>query len=371
MEIDTGKKTIKTQTDKFPCPSCGGGMVFDPGTQALSCLYCGNKTEIDKQEGLIEEYNIDSFDEVDSADWGDDTRIIHCNSCGAETVLAQENVAQFCPFCGSSHIVKQEEIPGIKPESLVTFRVGKQRAKELFKKWIKGKFYAPKKVKSSHKLDKLTGVYIPYWTYDSNTFSSYTGERGTYYYVTRTQVVNGKTVHKRVRKIRWRYVSGTYDAYYNDVLINASRHVDTEIMGKIEPYNLQELEHYEPEYLSGFTAQRYTVGLDEGWQVAKHEISNSIYSGVVRQIGGDQVRNVHIDTSYKNILFKHILLPVWMSSYKFKGKIYRFMVNGQTGEVQGKSPISPVKVALTVLISLGVIAGIVAFVLNNRGMMNI
>ncbi len=364
MDIDANKETIKTQTDKFPCPSCGGGMVFDPSTQALSCLYCGNKIEIKKQEGEIQEYNIDSVDEMDSADWGNDIRTIHCNSCGAETVLKEENIAQFCVFCGSSHIVKQEEISGIKPESLVPFKIGKERAKEFFKKWIKGKFFAPKKVKDSHKLDKLTGVYIPHWTYDSDTYSSYTGEKGTYYYVTRTQVVNGKRVQKRERRIRWQYVSGAYDKYYNDVLVNASRHVDAQIMSKIEPFNLEGLEHYEPEYLSGFTAQRYTVGLDEGWEVARHEINNSIYSGVVRKIGGDQVRNVHINTSYKNILFKHILLPVWMSSYSFKGKIYRFMVNGQTGEVQGNSPISPIKVALTVLISLGVIGGIVAFLVN-------
>lgn len=365
MEIDTSKEIKKVQTDKFPCPTCGGGMVFNPRSQALGCLYCGNKTDIEKQEAEIAEYDINSVDEMESIDWGNDTRIIHCNNCGAETVLKEEMVTQLCVFCGSSHIVKQEEILGIKPESLVPFKIGREKAKELFRKWLKGKFYAPKKVKDNQNLDRLTGVYIPYWSYDSDTQSSYTGEKGTYYYVTKTEVVhvNGerKVVHKRVRKIRWEYVSGNFHKYYNDLLINASKHVDAKIMEKIEPFDLQSLEHYEPEFLSGFTAERYSIGLDEGWEEVRKDITSDIYSRVVSKIGGDQVRSVHIDTSYESILFKHILLPVWMSSYSFKDKIYRFMVNGQTGEIQGDSPISIKKVILTVLIALGIIAGVIVY----------
>ncbi len=368
MDMDTNKEIKKTQTDKFPCSSCGGGMVFNPRGQVLSCLYCGNKSEIESKEDEIQEYDIDLADEMDSGNWGEDTRIIHCDGCGAETVLKDESVAQFCTFCGSSHIVKHEEIPGIKPESLIPFQIGRETAKELFKKWLKGKFYAPKKVKVNHKLDRLTGVYIPYWTYDSDTFSTYTAHKGTYYYVTKTEVVyeNGrsKTVQRRVRKIRWEYVSGSYEKYYNDLLVNASNNVDANIIEAIEPFDLDKLEHYEPEYLSGFTAERYSVELDEGWEEAKKDILDDIHYGVVEKIGGDTVRNLNIDTSYNGIWFKHILLPVWMSSYKFKDKVYRFMINGETGEVQGKSPISVIKTILTIIIILGIIWMAVVFFAN-------
>lgn len=359
MEKEISKENVKPRTNTFQCTSCGGDMFFDPKTQSLGCLYCGNKVDIDNQEGEIEEYDIDSVEENDSSDWGRETRIIHCDDCGAETILKEDSVAQFCAFCGSSHIVEENDIPGIKPSSLIPFKVTRDKAKSLFSKWLKGKFFVPKKVKSNHNMDKLKGVYIPYWTFDSDTYSNYTAQRGTYYYVTKTDVVyrNGKrqVVHKRVRKIRWEHVSGTYRRHFDDFLVNASKHVNSKIINKIEPFDLGELEHYSPEYLSGFTAERYTLGLDEGWEIAKAEFLQEICNGIVNQIGGDRVRDVRAETTYNSILFKHILLPVWMSSYKYKDKIYRFMVNGQTGEVQGEEPVSIPKVILTVLAALGII----------------
>ena len=151
------------------------------------------------------------------------------------------------------------------------------------------------------------------------------------------------------------HVNGSYEKYYNDLLVNASNNVNAKIIEAIEPFDLDKLEHYEPEYLSGFTAERYSVGLDEGWEEVKKDIVDDIHSGVVKKIGGDRVRYLNIDTSYNGIWFKHILLPVWMSSYKFKDKVYRFMINGETGEVQGKSPVSVIKIILTIIIILGAI----------------
>ncbi|MTI47042.1 hypothetical protein [Sporosalibacterium faouarense] len=370
MSQELSKAKTKTSTEKFECTSCGGDMIFNPKTQSLSCLYCGNKVEIEQKDDIIQEYDINSSIDEDSSDWGSETRVIHCNDCGAETVMKENSVAQFCAFCGSSHIIKQDEIPGIKPESLIPFKITRKEAKGLFSKWLKGKFYAPKKAKSNNKMDRLLGVYIPYWTYDSDTHSNYSAERGTYYYVNETHVVyrdgERKEVTRRVRKTRWRHVSGSYDLYFDDLLVNASQHVDSKIIEEIEPFNLEELEHYEPEYLSGFTAERYAVELEEGWEAAKQAIHPEIYKRVVREIGGDTVRNVRIDTNFNSILFKHILLPVWMSSFKYKEKVYRFMINGQTGEVQGESPVSALKIILTILIVLCIAAGGFWFIQNGR-----
>lgn len=351
---------VRERTDNFPCPACGGNMVFSPESQTLVCPYCNNKIEINTDNEDIQEYDFSTAEDDKNNDWGSVKRVIHCEKCGAETIMDENATAQFCAFCGSSHIVKNEELPGIAPESLVPFKISKKKAEEFFGKWIKKRFFAPKKLKSMYQNGKITGIYIPFWTYDADTNSYYTAEAGTYYYVTETEWVeeNGqkKMVSKQVRKTRWEYVSGSYSHYFDDVLINASKQRDFNLIESIEPFNLKELVRYEPQFLSGFLAERYSIGLKDGWKMAKSLINNSIYSGVVHKINADETRNVNIKTAFNDIKYKHLLLPIWVSAYTYNNKVYRYMINGQTGKVHGKYPVSPWKVLLTVLLAVGLIA---------------
>jgi len=350
----------RESTDRFPCPSCGGNMAFDPESQSLLCPYCKNSIDISKSKGEIKEYDLESAEIDAPKDWGKEKRVIHCESCGAETVLDENATSQFCAFCGSSHIVKIEESPGIVPESLIPFKVSREAALEKFKKWINKRFFAPNALKKEYQNQKLSGIYVPCWTYDSQTYSTYTAEAGTYYYVTENHWVeeNGKRkmVTRQVRKIRWRFVSGTHEEFFDDVLVNASKKVDESLMSKLEPFHLKELVHYKPEYLSGFLAERYSIGLKEGWDKAKNIIRDSIRSSITGKIAADEVRNLCVNTMHSNVKYKHILLPIWMSAYTYRGKVYNYMVNGETGEVQGKAPVSPLKV---IAVILGVIAAIV------------
>lgn len=352
--------TVRQSTDRFPCPACGGNMAFDPDSQCLKCPYCDNKIDVSKDQGCITEYDFETAENTAPTNWGGEKRVIHCESCGAETVLDENNTAQFCAFCGSSHIVKIEENPGIVPESLIPFKVSKDSAVKRFKEWIKKRFFAPNALKSEHQGQKMAGVYIPCWTYDSNTHSFYTAEAGTYYYETETDWVeeNGqrKMVTRQVRKTRWHFVSGTYGQYFDDVIINASNKIDDKLMKKLEPFNLGELAQYVPQFLSGFLAERYSVSLRDGWDRARDIIDSDIRVGIHRQINADEVRNLSVNTSYSDVKYKHILLPVWVSSYTYKGKIYRYMINGQTGEVQGEAPVSALKVILLILAILAVAA---------------
>lgn len=350
------------ESDIFPCPSCGGNMHFNPDTQALNCEYCGGTIDIDSSSEDIKEYDFEAGEELCSTDWGSKVRVIHCDNCGAETVLDSNNTAQHCAFCDSSHIVNIDEIPGIRPESLVPFKISSNNAKEKFSTWLKGKFFAPKELKSNHQIDHLTGVYIPYWTYDAKTNSLYKGEKGTYYYVNQTVWVtrNGKRVAqtRRVRKTRWQYTSGVYNALFDDELIHGSQRLDTLLTGDLGSFDLRELVEYRPEYLSGFVAEKYTIGLKEGWSRAKEKIKSKVRQGVTRKIGGDEVRNLRINTSYDDITYKHILLPLWISAYTYKGKVYEFIINGQSGRVHGKSPVSVPKIIGVTLLSITAIMAI-------------
>ncbi len=359
-------KVKQEQTDKFVCKSCGANMVFSPENNALLCPYCGNKSEILNETGPIAEYDFLEAEKRADQTWGDGTRVIKCDSCGAETILDANSTAQFCAFCGSSHIVEGNKSAGILPESLIPFKVSENNAKQLFSQWIKKRFFAPGAMKNNSQMQKLKGVYIPGWTYDSNTFSSYTGEGGTYYYVQETEWVeeNGQRVArtKQVRKTRWWPTSGTYSGYFNDLPVNASKQLDGALMSKLEPFEREELVKYKPEYLSGFFAERYSIGLREGWETVREHIDFELRQAVERQINADEVRNLSIRTSYNDIKFKLTLLPVWISAFIYKNKSYTFMVNGQTGRIAGRYPLSAIKVTLFTLLLLGIV-GFLAYLI--------
>lgn len=226
---------------------------------------------------------------------------------------------------------------------------------DSFSVWIKKRWFAPNKLKKDYHLQSISGIYIPFWTYDSDTYSAYTAEAGEHYYVTETvwetdEKGNQRPVQKTVQKTRWYPVSGNYSKFFDDVLVNASKNVSQKLINKLGGFNLKELVHYTPEFLSGFIAEKYSIGLKDGWENAKRTINMRIYSGVVEDIHADEVRNVSINTKYFNIKYKHLLLPMWISAYKYNNKTYRFLINGETGKVSGEAPVSPWKVTFLIAI---------------------
>ncbi len=346
--------------ESFKCPSCGADMRYDPASGRLKCDYCEREEAIDATNEDIVEYDFDSAENDESLrNWGTQTKTIQCENCGGTTIVPAEQRTVSCSFCGSPKVLAIEELPGIRPESLVPFKIDDDNAKQRFVKWIRKRRFAPSALKKTVRTDNLRGVYIPYWSYDTNTQSSYTGQAGDYYYEseTYTVTVNGKTETRtrQVEKIRWRFVSGTYDKNFDDIIFNDSGNVDQNIIERIEPFMLNELLRYNPKFLAGFEAERYKTGLKAVWQRAMQRI-DSILRGDITAIikrGCDVVGTLNVNTNFKDIKYKHMLLPVWISSYSYRDKLYNFYINGQTGEVQGRAPKSVLKV-------MALIAGIAA-----------
>ena len=218
-------------------------------------------------------------------------------------------------------------------------------------------------------VERLNGLYVPFWTYDAFTGSSYTGERGDDYWVTQTYtvMVNGKpqTRTKQVRRTRWRYVSGYVRVDFDDVLVLASHAIPGEHTDALEPWDLRELKVFDPAYLSGFVAQSYEVDLPNGFEIAKGKMDPRIRQAVNRDIGGDHQRIHSLDTQYDHVLFKYILLPIWLASYRYHKKVYRFLVNARTGEVQGERPWSAWKIATAVISGL-MVAGTVLWLIAQQ-----
>ena len=224
--------------------------------------------------------------------------------------------------------------------------------------WLGRLWFAPNGLKQyARKGRKMQGIYVPYWTFDAETKSRYQGEQGTVYYETRTVTRDGKQVQQRVAKVRWRAAAGRVARFFDDVLVLASNSLPKRYTDALEPWDLPALEPYQPQYLAGFRAEAYTVDLTEGYSQARQHMARAIERDVRFDIGGDQQRIHNIDTDVSAVTFKHILLPVWLAAYKYRGNTYRFVINGRTGRVQGERPWSVIKIVIAVTIGLLVAAG--------------
>ncbi len=345
----------------FPCTGCGARLAFAPGTRELRCEFCGASNAFGEDDARIEELDFDAWlKELEAGGETADQEAVRCEKCGAEQQLPDHHFAAHCAFCAAPIVSKTYARRGIKPKSIVPFQVDRRRAQEAFRKWVRGLWLAPGELKRYAQSDAaLTGVYLPFWTYDCRTASDYAGERGEDYYTTEsyqtTESGRSVTRTRQVKHTNWFPASGHVEHFHDDVIVMASRSLPPSLRGAAQGWDLRGLQPYQPEFVSGYRAEAYQLGLREGFAVARDTIDAQVNGLIRRDIGGDQQRVHRVDTRYSDVKFKHVLLPVWISAYRFGDKTFRFLVNGQTGEVAGESPLSWFKVTWLVLAVIVVI----------------
>jgi predicted RNA-binding Zn-ribbon protein involved in translation (DUF1610 family) len=361
---------------KFPCPKCGAEMDFDAEQGILACAYCGHTSAVPVTPEAIREHDLETalqemLATTHETGYGEDKRSIKCESCGAVNTVDATVVSTECAFCGSNQVVPQEQVAQvIKPESLLPFQVDQGKAADLFRDWLGRGFFRPTPVKKIAKdaQAKLQGVYLPFWTFDAYTSSWWQAEAGYYYYVTEsywTTDEEGKRVQRtrQVQRVRWQPASGALQLAFDDVLVPATTSVEHDMIQRIYPFDTQTLVPYEPGFLSGWGAEAYTVDLRGGWTTGQEIIEDRVRQACAQRVPGDTYRNLHVDTAFSNMTYKHVLFPVWIASYRYRDKVYHFLVNGQTGEVQGEAPISWIRVTLVVIV-VAIILAVLFFLLS-------
>ncbi|MCC2672530.1 MAG: Primosomal protein [Armatimonadetes bacterium] len=369
----TGSSHSPDEIRKFPCKQCGAGLAFAPGQTVLQCPYCGYREEIPVTPEAIREYDLETaLSQIPHSEgWGMERRSLHCENCGATTTFEPGQVAGECAFCGSKKVVEQRSTDQlIRPETLVPFVVKREQAVGLFRKWITGLWFRPNDLKHAGQLAKITGTYLPFWTYDAFASAYWTADAGYHYYVTENYTetdANGNTVQRtrQVQRTRWVPASGQRQDFFDDELVGASRGLPDNLLRAICPFQLEGLVPYQSTFLAGFVAEEYQVGLQEGWGRARARMEQEVEVRCGRDVPGDTFRNLSVNTAFSHTSFKHLLLPVWVAAYLYNGKSYRFLVNGQTGSTSGEAPLSAWKIAALVVAIIIVIA-IVMFVLRAR-----
>jgi DNA-directed RNA polymerase subunit RPC12/RpoP len=347
---------------------------YTPGTRELTCPYCSHVTQIPQVAEPIRELALaEALASLEAAPPAEQRPVIQCRNCAAEFSLDEHVHAGTCPFCGAPIVTGTGEDKHIKPASLLPFSIDEAAAHAAFAKWIRRLWFAPRLVQRYVRDSaKLVGVYVPYWTYDAQTQSSYSGERGDAYYVQvpYTATVNGRHVTRMrsERRIRWTPARGNVSR--SSTTCSRARaspaapdHGRARALG---PGRARALRRALP---LGFRSEVYQVGLDQGFQRATQVIAAAIRDDVARAIGGDAQRIHDIRTSYSKQTFKHVLLPIWSAAFRYRDKTYRFVVNGRSGKVQGERPYSVWKI-VSAIIGAAIVITIVLVVLQQTGVLD-
>lgn len=357
---------------RLACSGCGAALRFAPGTESLLCPYCGATTPVPAVQGGTEEIDFRAWLARHAADVETyEVLDAHCATCGAQTTLDPNVVSDECPFCRGPLIPAGKSRRLIRPSALLPFRVTREQAEAALERWMRGLWLAPNDFKRSARRDGgLVGVYVPCWTFDCRTTTAYEGMRGEWYWVPEsyTTTENGRRVTRtrQVRKTRWYRASGTVHDSFDDLLVLASDSLPREQADALQPWDLPSLVAYSDEYLAGFRTESYRVPLEQGFELAKPVMDEAIYGSICRDIGGDEQQVHDRRTRWDDVTFKHVLLPVWISAYRYRDRVYRRLVNARTAEVQGERPWSWIKVALLVVFLL-VVAFAIAAVAEGDG----
>ncbi len=367
----------------FKCKNCGSDLTYSPESQDLLCRSCGHHFPVATSEEPIKEYDfrqavqeLSRLRHASGESQLNNKKVtsIQCPSCGAEFSFKENEHAGNCLYCETPIIAGTTHARFIEPRSLLPFIIQKKQAIEIYNKWIGTRWFAPSALKDhSKRNDKLIGIFLPYWTYDSQTYNQYRGQRGITYYERQvySTVVNGRNVQRTrtVARIRWTPVAGNINMHFDDVLIGATKTLPRTIINHLQPWDLDNLVPYSEEYISGFRSELYQVTVDQGFLQAENIMERKIRRGIRYDIGGDHQRISAVNTEHDDTRFKHVLLPVWSAAFRYHGKTYRYVINGRNGTIQGERPYSFIKIGLAIAAVI-VVALAALFVMESQGALN-
>lgn len=352
------------QLVSIPCSNCGGQMKYDAKSAQMLCEHCGHTSPVPTAKDQIVERSLteDLMFADTEVGFGVEMRSFKCRTCGAITDVAENVVSITCDFCGSENVNQEAHTKQvIKPAGILPFTFPREKALAAFKEWIATGWFHPSKLAQLARLEKISGMYVPFWTYDANTDSQWFAEAGYYYYVTVNYTdENGNQQSRQEQRINWVPVSGFYQHWFDDVLVIGSKGISQSMVERIYPYPLEQVVNYEPKFILGWKAEVYQKDVKEAFTVADKIMDNYLEQQCAAMIPGDTYRFLQVNTHKYNITFKHLLLPIWIAAYQYNGKTYQFVVNGQTGKIAGDKPLSWVKIFFTVVIILIIIVVVIS-----------
>ncbi len=383
-EIETLEETVS-----FSCPNCGGKTAYNVREGGLSCTHCGYyqqpegrvvgrraearefRTERSRQQkeerirralgqappataaaaavssGAADESTEEPFpfddpvgapgqglDQPDADyDWGEDRQQLECGNCGAEILLAPQALTHTCPFCGSSQVIqtrfKQDKM---RPRYLIPFKVEVEEAREIILEWLDSSWMTPRDLQKRAGLDELTGIYLPYWSFSAQCSADWKAQVG------HTRWYTDSKGNRRSRTV-WKWESGSVREHIQNLLVPGTNKLNVRLLEEITQFNLGDLVEYDPAYLAGFNAQTYDVELDSAWSEGRRRMGEMTKRACKKQASTNKIRNFSMNMDFDNETWRYILLPVYLTTYRYEDETFQVKVNGQMGEITGQRPV--------------------------------
>ena len=337
----------------------------------MICPFCGTESRyvIDRDIGKVAEKDLAAaLRAMPAAEqaWQATHRSVQCQSCRAVMVYESERVGQNCEFCGSPALVAYDEIKSpIRPEGVLPFRIDRNRVRDDIRRWWRSKWFAPGRLAKAALVDTVRSLYIPYWTFDASAHCPWDAEAGHYYYVNvEGRDSKGNRVVRQEQRTRWEAAAGVVDHTFDDEPVPGTQGLPIALLREVEPFPTQELVPYDTAFLSGHIVEHYQVVLTEASNQSQQQMHQALEQLCAAQIPGDTHRNLVIHPTFSGQTFKHILVPIWLLTYVFRSQQYQVLVNGSTGRIAGKYPLSAWKIFFVVLL---VLIGVGLVILADQG----
>lgn len=337
-----------TNVIEYKCPCCSAGLKFDGSSQQLTCEYCDNSFDMETVRAFNES---EARNDTDDFHWENSTqtqwseeeqnimRSFVCPSCGGELITDENTAATFCPYCSNPTVMPGRLTGGLKPDALIPFQKTKEDAKAAFLSLCKGKPLLPKFFTQEQQLEKITGIYVPFWLYDCSG-----GLEGSY---KATRVHTWADSKYNYTKTDHYLLRRGARAAFTGIPMDGSSKMDDTFMESIEPYDYSQLIDFDNAYLTGYFADKYDVPSENGEERIRSRVNNAISDLIQSSLVGYTTvvptsQQLKVDQGNA----RYVLMPVWMLNTKYKGKLYTFAMNGQTGKITGELPISSKRAAL-------------------------
>jgi hypothetical protein len=277
--------------------------------------------------------------------WGEARCEVECQSCGAITTLSVDALSSTCIFCGSNRVLQRQAAQDmLRPRHLIPFKLEQSACQSLTRDWLGSTWMVPGSLKQLSRLANFTGVYLPWWTFDSVTSATWRAEVGH----TRTRRHHDGKEWREHTEVEWRWESGEARVEFDDILVEGTDRHGRVLLERLGRFDLSDLAPYDPNYLAGLQAQAYSVPLEVAWETARERMREQSRQACRNQASTPQVRNFSMDLDFSEERWRYILLPVYVAAYRYQDKNYQVMVNGQSGAVSGQRPVDWVRVWLVV-----------------------
>lgn len=344
---------------EYPCPNCGAELNYDADATCLKCNHCQTKVEIARSTEILKENSLGELRTAAQEQFNQPVEVLvyRCSKCGKENNLNNNVAVTECSHCGynaSNPSAYSKQV--FNPKGVLPFEISKREVGDIYEEWIKKGFFAPDNLKKENILDKLEGVFLPFWTFDAQTTANWQGYGGEYYYVSvQTKNAQGQTVTTQEQRTRWHFRTGTVNHFFNDILICGTGQISQQDCAALFPFRLDKILPFDAKFMLGWHETPATRSADDCLEISKHIIYQDLESRCARECTIHTYRGLTMQIYYSNETYKHVLLPVWFCNYWYKNKQYNFFVNGQTGKINGTKPVAAAKVALVVVLALLII----------------